>query len=233
MTQTKAAAPKSAKKRRSANVPGQFYGYSLQITRVVAHFLRAQQGQSVSLEHLDDVATHMGDGVIAEQDKSGFTQNPVSDRSVELWKSLANWVRSVRGGALRSDTKFVLYVAQGHHGPVIDRIHRVTMKSDADALVQALRSTFWGEPPTYAAKTKLAKGLAEHVNEVLSTSDDVLARLFMNLSLENGSGAPNDDLGALPGMAAISHDKKEDVLSFPLDWRRSSSTGGLKRGALR
>ena len=45
MTATKEATPKTAKKkRRSANVPGQFYGYYLQITRVVAHFLRARQG---------------------------------------------------------------------------------------------------------------------------------------------------------------------------------------------
>jgi hypothetical protein len=108
-------APKTAKKkRRSANVPGQFYGYSLQITRFVAHFLHAHQGQSVSLEHLDDVATHSDQGIIAEQDKSGFKQNPVSDRSVELWKTLANWVRAIRDGALKSDTKFRLYVAQGH-----------------------------------------------------------------------------------------------------------------------
>lgn len=58
MTGTKSAGVKSPKKKatktkRSANVPGQFYGYSIQITRVVAHFLRAQQGQSVSIEHLD------------------------------------------------------------------------------------------------------------------------------------------------------------------------------------
>lgn len=221
MTATKKAAPKTAqKKRRSANVPGQFYGYSLQITRVVAHFLRAQQGQSVSIEHLDDVATHTDEGVIAEQDKSGLAHNPVTDRSSELWKSLANWVRAIRGGALKDDTRFLLYVAQGHHGEVIDRIHAVTNKADADALVVALRAKFWGVPPKYAAKAKLAEGLAEHVNEILSTSNDVLGLLFTNLTLENGSGAPNDDLAALPGMAAISQEKKDDVLKFLLGWAK-------------
>jgi hypothetical protein len=45
MTATKKPAQKSPNKnvtkaKRSANIPGQFYGYSIQITRVVAHFLR-------------------------------------------------------------------------------------------------------------------------------------------------------------------------------------------------
>jgi|GEM_PF-241732 len=220
------ATPKSAKKKarlkkkRSTNVPGQFYGYSIQITRVVAHFLRARQGQSVSIEHLDDVATHTEEGVIAEQDKSGLAHNPVTDRSPELWKTLANWVRAIRGGALKDDTKFLLYVAQNHHGDIVDRIHAVTNKADADALVVALRGKFWGKAPKYAAKAKLPDGLAEHVNEVLSARDEVLALLFTNLTLENGSGAPNDDLAALPGMAAISQEKKDDVLKLLLGWAK-------------
>jgi hypothetical protein len=73
MTATKDAAPRTAKKkRRSTNVPGQLYGYLLQVTRSVAHLLRARPGQAVSVEHLDDVATQGPDGVIAEQDKSGL-----------------------------------------------------------------------------------------------------------------------------------------------------------------
>jgi hypothetical protein len=54
----------------------------------------------VSIKHLDDVATHADEGVIAEQDKSGLAHNPVTARSPELWKSLANWVRAIRVGAL-------------------------------------------------------------------------------------------------------------------------------------
>lgn len=225
---TKSSTPKSGKKKvapkekRSNNVPGQFYGYSVQITRVVAHFLRSQQGQSVSIEHLDDVATHGETGDVVEQDKSGLAHNPVTDRSPEFWKTLANWVRAIRAGALKDDTRFLLYVAQDHHGEIVDRIHAVTNKADADALVVALRAKFWGKPPKYAAKAKLPEGLAEHLNEVLSTSDDVLALLFTKLTLENGSGAPNDDLAALPGMASISQEKKDDVLKQLLGWAKKT-----------
>ena len=227
MTGTKSAGVKPPKKtatktKRSANVPGQFYGYSIQITRVVAHFLRAQQGQSVSIEHLDDVATHADAGDVVEQDKSGLAHNPVTDRSPELWKTLANWVRAIRAGALKDDTRFLLYVAQDHHGEIVDRVHAVINKADADALVVALRAKFWGKAPKYAAKAKLPEGLAEHVNEVLSASDDVLALLFTKLTLENGSGAPNDDLAALPGMASISQEKKDDVLKHLLGWAKKT-----------
>lgn len=217
---TKKAAPK---KKRSANVPGQFYGYSIQITRVIAHFLRAQKGQSVSIEHLDDVATHSGASVIVEQDKSGLAHNPVTDRSLELWKSLANWVRAIRAGALKDDTRFLLYVAQGHRGDLIDSVHRATAKASADAVVRSLRATF-------GAQAKLPAGLAEHVKEVLSASDDVLARLFVNLSLENGSGAPNDDLAAMPGMTAISETKKQDVLTFLLGWAKKTVDKRIEQG---
>lgn len=224
MTNTRVAAPKTAKKvRRSANVPGHFYGYSLQITRVVAHFLRAQQGQSVSIEHLDDVATHTDTGDLVEQDKSGLAHNPVTDRSPELWKSLANWVRAIRDGALKDDTRFLLYVAQGHHGDLIDRIHGATSKAAADAIVVSIRATFGGQE-------KLPKGLAEHVKEVLSASDELLARLFVGITLENGSGAPNDDLAAMPGMAAISAAKQKDVLTFLLGWAKRIVDKRIEQG---
>jgi hypothetical protein len=224
-TKTPAKSPKrkATKTKRSANVPGQFYGYSIQITRVVAHFLRAQQGQSVSIEHLDDVATHTDTGDLVEQDKSGLAHNPVTDRSPELWKSLANWVRAIRDGALKDDTRFLLYVAQGHHGDLIDSIHRATSKAAADALVVSIRATFGGQE-------KLPKGLTEHVKEVLSASDEVLARLFLSLTLENGSGAPNDDLAAMAGMAAISGAKKKDVLTFLLGWAKRTVDKRIEQG---
>lgn len=227
-TKNKSAASNSPKKKaqkskRSANVPGQFYGYSIQITRVVAHFLRAQRGQSVSIEHLDDVATHSDAGDVVEQDKSGLAHNPVTNRSPELWKTLANWVRAIRAGALKEDTRFLLYVAQGHRGDLIDSIHNATSKAAADAVVVSIRSEFGGN-------TKLPKGLAEHVNEVLPASDELLARLFVSLALENGSGAPNDDLAAMPGMAAISEAKKKDVLTFLLGWAKKSVDKRIEQG---
>jgi hypothetical protein len=214
------AAKKVAKKKRSTQVPGQFYGYSLQITRLVAHLLRARPGQSVSLEHLDDVATADAEPTTLEQDKSGLAHNPVADRSIELWKSLHNWVGAIRDGALKQDTKFVLFVAQPHHGPVIDSIQGVSNPADAQALVSSLREKFWGKAPAYAARALLPTDLAVHVNGALGASDDVLAQLFVNLSLEKGSGSPGDDLLGLLREKAIGERALEEVLKYVLGWAK-------------
>jgi hypothetical protein len=208
--------------KQSAQAPGQFYGYSLQITRSVAHLLRAHAGQSVAVEHLDDVATYDGSSAVLEQDKSGLAHNPVSDRSVGLWKALYNWVHAIRAGALKQDTKFVLFVAQNHHGNVIDRIHEVSNQPDAEALVGSLRKEFWGDEPGRALRSALPTDLAAVVNPVLSASDEVLARLFVGVSLENGSGSPNDDLLIALREKAISESALENVLVHLLGWAKRS-----------
>jgi hypothetical protein len=209
---------KKAKEKRSAQVPGQLYGYSLQITRAVAHLLRAHQGQSISVEYLDDVATSDSRSEIVEQDKSGLAHNPVADRSIDLWKTLSNWVYAIRSGALRQDAKFILYVAQGYHGSVIDRINAVTNRVDASILVSALREEFWGKPPAYSARLKMPGDLGEYVNSTLSASDDVLAGLFSGIELENGSGSPNDDLLPVLREKALGEESLEDVLRHLLGW---------------
>jgi hypothetical protein len=219
----------ATKKGRGTQVPGQFYGYSLQITRAVAHLLRAHEGQSVSVEHLDDVATFSGDEVVAEQDKSGLAHNPVADRSLELWKTLHNWVRAIREGALRSDAKFILYVAQDHHGSVVDRVHTVANKADAASLVLVLRAEFWGKAPKYSARTKLPSELAEHVNGVLQASDEVLSLLFASLTLESGTGSPNDDLLPLLAEKAISEVAREDVLKHLLGWAKRAIDAHIEK----
>ncbi len=68
------------------------------------------------------------------------------------------------------------------------------------------------------------------MRDVLSASDDVLARLFLNLTLENGSGAPNDDLAAMPGMASISQGKKDDVLKYLLGWAKKVIDKRIEQG---
>lgn len=66
MMDEKEAVPNRVKaRRRCAEVPGQLYGYLLQVTRSVAHLLRAHQGRAVSVERPDDVATAGPNGVIA------------------------------------------------------------------------------------------------------------------------------------------------------------------------
>lgn len=208
-----------AKPRKSSAVPGQFYGYSLQITRAVAHLLRAGEGAAISIECLDDVATVAGSGqAVAEQAKSGLAHNPVTDRSIELWKTLHNWVEAVRSGALTLNTTFVLYVAQQHKGRIVQRIHDAETADEARALIRDLRAEFWGAAPKFSKKKALPAALAEHVNGVLEASEPVLVALFRNIVVERGSGAPNDDLLAPIKTLAVSERAREPVLASLLGW---------------
>lgn len=213
-----------------ASAPGQFYGYSLQITRTLARLLRSHPGQAVSVEHMDDVATYDHSSMTLEQDKSGLSHNPVANRSIELWKTLHNWIDAIRGGALAADTTFVMYLAQPHTGTVLERIDAARTMVDAQALVAALRDEYWGPAPERKDRSALPAGLAKHVDPVLSSADDVLAQLFMRVTVERGTGAPNDDLLLDLREKAISEDALEGVMQHLLGWTKTTIDRMIEAG---
>ncbi|MET3486006.1 MULTISPECIES: hypothetical protein [unclassified Methylobacterium] len=91
-----------ASKQAAHAAPGQYNGFALQPVRFCHHLLTAPPGALVPLEHLDDVAVHYPDGsVLLEQCKSGPRQNPVPDRTADLWKTFAlAWRVPTRTGKL-------------------------------------------------------------------------------------------------------------------------------------
>lgn len=212
---------KAKRRGHSTQAPGQFYGYSIQTTRMVARLLQCTHGQAVSLEVLDDVAVTGGSGTVAEQTKSGLAHNPVSDRSVDLWKTLFNWVNAIRAGALTAETKFVLYVAQPYSGAIVERLHSIHRPEEAGATIAALRDEFWGVGPKRTKKKTLPDTIAKYVNAVLGASDDMLSRLIASLEFSTGTGSPVDDLvPLLRDKAAIGDGAVDDVLNALLGWTK-------------
>lgn len=214
------SAAKKVGRKRSTQAPGQFYGYSIQTTRMVARLLRCTHGQAVSLEVLDDVAVTGGPEVVAEQSKSGLAHNPVGDRSVDLWKTLFNWVEAIRSGALTTETKFILYVAQPHSGTIVERISNIDRAKDAPSVIADLRDEFWGVEPKRGKKAVLPETIAKYVNGVLEAGDDTLSRLFTGFELVTGSGSPADDLTPLLKEKAIGDAAVEEVLKSILGWTK-------------
>lgn len=214
------AAAKIVGRKRSAQAPGQFYGYSIQTTRLVARLLQCTNGQAVSLEVLDDVAVTGGSEVVVEQSKSGLAHNPVTDRSVDLWKTMFNWVDAIRSGALTTETKFVLYVAQPYSGAIIAKLHEIQRPEEAAQLISELRDEFWGEEPARAKKATLPDTIAKYVNGVLEASDDMLSRLFASIEFVTGSGSPVDDLKPLLRGKAIGDGAIGKVLDSILGWTK-------------
>lgn len=108
-----------------ATAAGQYLGYSLQQLRLCHHLLKAPDGDTVSLEYVDDVGVHRADGtLLLEQSKSALTGNPAADRAEDLWKSFANWADlCVEEKVDPNTTDFRLYVTPVKTGALVGQLH--------------------------------------------------------------------------------------------------------------
>jgi hypothetical protein len=208
------------RKRRSAQVPGQFLGYSLQTTRATVRLLQAAPGSSVSVEVLDDVAMTTAEGdTTVEQSKSVGTTNPVADRSVEFWKTLANWVQAVESGQIDpATTTFEIFVSKKRTGRIAQSFHAAATAMDATAVIAAAQAVLWGAPPKYAAREKVATTLRPYVECFFTAKDGVAARIVERLSLVFGSGSSHSDLVALLRGKIISDEMLDVVAQQMLGW---------------
>jgi hypothetical protein len=214
------AEPKKPKKKRSTAAPGQYYGYSVvQGARLVHRLLESSPNTTVSIEGLDDIAIEGDAGLlILEQDKSGLSHNPVSNKSIELWKTLRNWLEAIRGGTIPSDTRLVLFVAQMHTGSVVERLHQCKDAADGAILAQELRKEFWGNGPAFDERENNPETLRAQLDLVLGASDEVLGNIFQRFELVQGSGSPYEDIKVQLGLKAIGADAIEPTLHQLVGW---------------
>src|SRR3989344_6945110 len=93
-----------------SNAGGQLLGYSIQYPRALYHLMRCNDGDSVCVECLGDVATVGTDEhVIAEEAKSSISGNPLTNRSSDLWKTFSNWIQAINDHVLDvNKTKFII-----------------------------------------------------------------------------------------------------------------------------
>jgi hypothetical protein len=151
------------------SVPGQYLGYALQPVRLCFHLLDAPIDAQVSMEHLDDVAVHYADGThLLEQTKSALSGNPASDRSVELWKAMANWADlCVAGTVSPQTTRFRYYVTPSRGGSLVERLHTA---KDATTIAQLLK-----EIASVKIKGKPESGAHSHIVRFLAAGEEICA----------------------------------------------------------
>jgi hypothetical protein len=161
-----------------SNASGQFLGYAIQFPRALIHILRSGPGDSVCIEVLGDVAWIANDGrVIAEEDKSSITGNPLTDRSVDLWKTFSNWIRAINNRELDiNKTKFLLYTNQAGRDGIINKFHGAKNEEEAKAAIDS-------------AKTKLRDIKKEHAiweyyDYVINKHETMMIKLLINFQLE-------------------------------------------------
>lgn len=161
-------------KNKSA-APGQYLGYSLQQVRLCSHLLQVAEKDSVSLEHLDDVAVHYANGsFLLEQDKSALKGNPLADSSAELWKAFANW-GDMCGNCDPNYTDYHLYVSPSKEGAIASAAHAASTVADAMGVLKQIKALCKGKKPD--------SGCVPFVNRFLSIGDERCVQIILRFHL--------------------------------------------------
>lgn len=206
--------------RKSAQVPGQYGGYSLQATRFLYRLLHASSGDVISLEVFDDVGVETLDGVkTAEQSKITLNGNPISNRAKDLWKTLSNWIIAIQSGQLESSkTFFEIYVSKKVSGKIADSFSQAKTDDEAKTALLQARQLLWGDEPLYPEKVKLADTIKDYVNHVFETDENIVCSIIKNFSLTCGSGSPTEDVEDLIKKYFISDANISNVILHSLGW---------------
>ena len=118
---------------------GQMLGYSLQLPRALCRLLEVGPGGAVGVEVLGDVTAYLPDGEsINEEDKSSVSENPLTDRSTDLWKTFYNWLKLIEDGTVDPDkNQFVLYCNQQGRKSLVNLFDEASTTESAKAAREA------------------------------------------------------------------------------------------------
>ncbi len=165
------------------SAPGQYYGFSIQPTRLCFHLLQAPSGSVVSLEVLDDTDVIQPDNhVQVEQAKSGLATNPISDWSIDLWKTFSNWIDAIESGHIDlSRTRFRLHIVQQKSGKLAELLHFSHTTELALEAVKTIRKRFNKEKPD---------GCKQYLKKFLNYDPEKLSQLIIKFSCECGDSDP-------------------------------------------
>lgn len=147
-----------------------FAGFAFQLDRALQWLASASLGDQVGIESLDDVVLQTSEGGLhIEQDKLSFRQNPVTDHSANLWKTLGIWIALVKSGECEvSNCQFYLVTNQKVKSGIAATLREIPAKRENKKLIRAIRQVVKGLP------TEIAK----HAILVCDISDEELQQLL-------------------------------------------------------
>lgn len=170
--------------KAKGSAPGQYLGYALQPVRLFYHLLTCDPEASVGLEHSDDVSVHNETGVLfVEQCKSALSQNPLSDWSIDLWKTFANWVDNAKNNVYDPETtNFQLYVTPSKSGKLVKSLNDAASENEIAAILENVKEKLGKrkEPPACEA----------HLDIVLSADPNQLYSIIRNFNLISNDDDP-------------------------------------------
>lgn len=214
--------------RCAGAAPRQALGFSVQYTRFSFLLLRAGPGTSVSFEVLDDVAVHREDETLLSQTKS-VESNPVSDRAVDLWKTFANWVQTVKDGLVDpTKTIFELYITKVFSGPIAESLDKAKDLKSAKEAFQAAREELWGPSPRFPKKATVGTELAPHLDAVFS-AEEVVVPIIMAFQLQCSDKDPRRELEEEVQRHAFDARHVRDIADHLEGWVKSRVDDRLRK----
>lgn len=201
--------------KRSTSVPGTYRGFSLQANRFLVHLMKSELTDTISLEAFEDVGVESSTGVkTAEQSKSFLSQNPVADRSLQLWKTLANWVDAAKNGTLvPATTFFVLYSFNPRLGTVARLLNDANDFASATAALSNIRNHL-GYPDALSDSDEIRK----YILAVLDAPSNIISAIIARFSIESGSIVGIDEIAKLFGSQLIGPESQEDTINWAHGW---------------
>lgn len=200
---------------------------------MVTRLLEAEAGDLVCLEVFDDVGVEHANGTrVAEQTKSTKGGNPLSDRALALWKTMANWLDAVDRGLLPpSKTHFEIFVSRVvKPGEICKSFAQANDVVAAEAAVTAARKKLWGRPPSYPLKAKVAATIRPYVDRVLRRPDSDVAAVIMRMHVVMGRRNAYSNIHELLRKKLVSDDALDAVGKWAVGWVKQSTDEMMQRG---
>lgn len=172
----------------NSNAPGQFLGYAIQFPRALFHLLKAGPGDTVCVEVLGDVTTFTANGHLeSEEDKSSINNNPLTDKSTDLWKTFYNWITAINSGDINiHKTTFILYSNKSGRSGIVNAFNSATSKKEAEDAIAMTKDKLKDINKNHS--------IWEYYNVVVNQNEGLLAEVIQNFELQIGIGAGYDDV---------------------------------------
>lgn len=173
----------------------------------------------VSVEVLEDVAVANESGEVeAVQLKSAAQTNPISNRSMELWKTIGNWIRSVESGELEVDkTIFSLRLGRKRNGSICESFAGAATPQSARAALDKAKSEFFTTGGRFRGNvSEELRGTVEPVFD--SARSKLVEGIVMRFRLSFGTRYAFEELLDHLKTNLIDDDVAQDVLLHALGW---------------
>jgi hypothetical protein len=171
-------------------------GFEYQDLVYIEKLIELKQGQTLGLEFHDDihVQTANEDGYIDDllliQVKHSLNEGNITDRDIDLWKTLHNWLKIIPGLPPHRKVSFQLYTNKGLNDQTLVSLLKAPYKN-IKAIIDFIRATDSQISAVEASKKpgKAPNPIAEYVKSVSEATDQQIAFLLERFEFHSDSSS--------------------------------------------